>query len=81
MDWIIPFEKRIVYGFYVFLIVLNLAAIYFILTILFNNEPRCISFTETPPIDSARKLVYLLFINMMSNLLFVCVSMIAKLYR
>lgn len=80
MDWILLFEKQIVYSYYVFLILFNLATIYLILSILFDDHFFCISLAETLKMDSVRKLVYLLFINGMSNMLFICVSLIAKLY-
>ncbi len=80
MEWILLFEKQIVYSYYVFLILFNLTAIYFILSILFNYHPAYLSLGEMVKIDAARKLVYLLFINGMSNMLFICVSLIAKLY-
>lgn len=80
MDWILLFEKQILYSYYVFLILFNLATIYLILSILFDDYLICISLAETLKMDSVRKLVYLLFINGMSNMLFICVSLIAKLY-
>jgi len=80
MDWILLFEKQIVYSYYVFLILFNLATIYLILSMLFDDHFICVSLAETLKMDSLRKLVYLLFINGMSNMLFICVSLIAKLY-
>lgn len=80
MDWILLFEKQIVYSYYVFLILFNLTALYFILSLLFTDHLVCLSVADTLKMDTVRKLVYLLFINGMSNMLFICVSLTAKLY-
>lgn len=72
-------EKQIIYTFTVFLILFNLVSLYFIIDLLSCDE--IIGYLTHGEIknDSPRSLVYLFFVSGMSNLLFVAVSLMARL--
>jgi hypothetical protein len=78
MHHIYPFEKEIVYTFTVFLILFNIVCLYFIIDLLSYDE--IIGYLTNGEIksDNPRNLAYLLFVSGMSNLLFVTVSLMAR---
>lgn len=73
------FEKEIVYVYSVFLILFNLVSLYFIVDLLSYDE--IIGYLTNGEIKSAaaRSLAFLLFLNGVSNLFFVSVSLMARL--
>jgi len=73
-------EKRLQYVYCVFLILFNLVSLYFIIDLLSYDE--IIGYLTDGGIktDCPRKSAYLFFINGVSNLFFVCVSLMARLF-
>ncbi|GIQ57867.1 hypothetical protein Flavo103_10030 [Flavobacterium collinsii] len=79
MFYIDCYEKEIVYVFTVLLILFNLVSLYFIVDIFSYDE--IISYLTNSAIESSShfKINDLLFIDGMSNLLFVIVSLMSRL--
>lgn len=79
MHYIYLFEKEIAYTFTVFLILFNIVCLYFIIDLLSYDE--IIGYLTNGEIksDNPRNLAYLLFVSGMSNLLFISVSLMARL--
>lgn len=73
-------EKQLQYVYCVFLILFNIVSLYFIIDLLFYDE--IIGYLTDGGIktDCPRKLAYLFFVNGISNLFFVCVSLMARLF-
>ena len=72
-------EKQLLYVYCVFLILFNLVSLYFIIDLLSYDEIIGYLIDGGIKTDCPRKLAYLFFINSISNLFFVCVSLMAKL--
>lgn len=79
MRRILLIEKEIIYVFSVFLILFNLVSLYFIVDLLSYDE--IIGYLTNGEIKSitTRSLAFLFFVNVVSNLFFVCVSLMARL--
>ncbi|CAD0004810.1 hypothetical protein FLACHUCJ7_02028 [Flavobacterium chungangense] len=73
-------EKQLQYLYCMFLILFNLVSLYFIMDLLSYDE--IIGYLSDGGIktDCPRRLAYLFFINGVSNLFFVCVSLMARLF-
>lgn len=73
-------EKQLQYVYCVFLILFNIVSLYFIIDLLSYDE--IIGYLTDGGIktDCPRKLAYLFFVNGISNLFFVCVSLMARLF-
>jgi hypothetical protein len=79
MHHIYRYEKEIVYTFTVFLILFNLISLYFIVDLVSYDE--MIDYLTNGEIKSGnpRNLAFLLFVNGVSNLFFVSISLMARL--
>lgn len=74
-------EKKLQYTYCVFLILFDLICLYFIIDFLVYDEISG-NLTDTGTRgDSTRKLAFLFFVNGMSNLFFVCVILMARLFK
>jgi hypothetical protein len=80
MHRILLIEKEIIYVFSVFLILFNLVSLYFIVDLLSYDE--IIGYLTNGEIKSvnARSLAFLFFVNVVSNLFFVSVSLMSRLF-
>jgi hypothetical protein len=65
------YEKKLGYVFSVFLILFNLVSLYFIIDLLSYDEIVGYLTNGTIKSASTRSLAFLLFVNLISNLLFV----------
>jgi len=80
MYFIYRYEKEIAYFFTALLILFNLVCLYFIIDLMGYDE--IVNYLTNGEIisDSPRGLAYLLFVSGMSNLLFVIVSLMSRLF-
>lgn len=72
-------EKQLQYAYCVFLILFNAAYLYFITDLLFYDEIAG-SLLGGMADHPQKKIAYILFINGIFNLYFVCVSLMARLF-
>lgn len=75
------FEKQIQYVYCVFLILFNVVCLYFIIDILCYDEILGYLVNGEIQTESPRNLAFLLFVNGISNLFFVCVSIMARFFN
>ncbi|MCI9843632.1 hypothetical protein FLV_02430 [Flavobacterium pectinovorum] len=80
MNRIFLIEKKLLYIYCVFLILFNLVSLYFIIDLLSYDEITGYLVDGSIKNESPRKLAQLLFLNGISNLLFVFVSLIARYF-
>lgn len=80
MDSIFLIEKKLLYTYFVFLILFNLVSLYFIIDLLSYDEIKGYLVDGREKNECPRKLAYLLFLNGISNLFFVSVSLIARYF-
>ena len=73
-------EKQLQYMYCAFLILFNFVSLYFIIDLFSYDEVIGYLIDGGIKTDSPRKLAYLFFVNSISNLLFVCISFIARLF-
>lgn len=74
-------EKQMYYLYCVFLILFNIVSLYFIVDLFSYDEIIGYLIDGEVKSYSSRKLAYLFFINGVSNLLFVSVALMARLFR
>lgn len=73
-------EKKLQYMYCIFLILFNIVSLYFIIDLLSYDEIIGYLIDGGIKTDSPRKLAYLFFVNGISNLFFICVSLMARLF-
>lgn len=74
-------EKQMYYLYCVFLILFNILSLYFIVDLFSYDEIIGYLIDGEVKSYSSRKLAYLFFINGISNLLFVSVALMARLFH
>lgn len=73
-------EKQLQYAYCAFLILFNVACLYFIVDLMFYDEIAG-SLLDRIANHPQKKFAYILFINGIFNLYFVCVSLMARLFN
>lgn len=74
-------ERKLQYAYSVFLILFNLLCLYFIIDFLVCDEMSGYLTEGSFQSDSPRQLAFLFFVNGLSNLFFVCVILMARLFK
>lgn len=74
-------EKKLRYTYCIFLILFNLVSLYFIIDFLVYDETIGDLIDGRIQGDFPRRLAFLFFLNGISNLFFVCVSLMSRLFK
>lgn len=80
MDRLFLIEKQLLYTYCIFLILFDLISLYFIIDLLSYDEITGYLVDGGVKNECPRKLAYLLFVNGLSNLFLVSVSLIARYF-